>query len=108
MRVHVMFLNVNTEVRMQRTTLIVNNTSYPLAQGQDTDTIEAAAVEAVHEGGGMITATAYGNREVSILVSEGVPLVFESQEVPSESRDDGNLGSPFDPYSEFDDIIPKD
>jgi hypothetical protein len=91
---------------MQRTTLIVNDMSYPLAQGQDTDTIEAAAVEAVQKGGGMITVTAYGNRQVSILVSAGVSLVFESEEVPDERRDDGNLGSPFDPYSEFDDVIP--
>jgi hypothetical protein len=93
---------------MQRTTLIINDKSYPLAQGQDTDTIEAASVEAVHGGGGIITVTAYGNREVSILVSAGVPLVFESEEVPDESRDDGNLDFPFDPHSEFDDIIPKD
>jgi hypothetical protein len=92
---------------MQRTTLIVNDTSYPLAQGQEVDAIEAAAVEALHQGGGLITVTTYGNREVSILVSAGVPLVFESEEVAYESRDDGNLGSPFDPYSEFDDAIPQ-
>lgn len=91
---------------MKRTTLIVNDTSYPLAQGQDIDTIEAAAVEAVHQGGDMITITAYGNREVSIQVSPGVPLVFESEEVPSEARDAGNLDHPFKPYSEFDDILP--
>lgn len=91
---------------MQRTTLTVNDTSYPLAQGQNVDTIEAAAVEAAHQGGGLITVTAYGNRKVSILVSAGVPLVFEFEEVPDESRDDGNVAHPFAPYSEFDDIFP--
>jgi hypothetical protein len=91
---------------MQRTTLIVNDTSYPLAQGQEVDAIQAAALEAVHQGGGLIKVTTYGNREVSILVSAGVPLVFESEEVPDESRDDGNLDFPFEPYSELDDIIP--
>jgi hypothetical protein len=94
------------EVLVKRTTVTVNDTSYPLAQGQEIDTIEAAAVEAVHRGGDMITITAYGNREVSILVSSGVPLVFESGEVPNEPRDDGDLDQPFEPYSEYDEILP--
>jgi hypothetical protein len=87
---------------MQRITLTVNDTSHPLAQGQDIETIQAAAVAALHKGGEVITVTLYGNRELAILVSPGVPLTFEVEEVPDEPRDDGDLSKPFEPYSELD------
>ncbi|GAA4198165.1 hypothetical protein GCM10022219_27210 [Microbacterium oryzae] len=90
------------EEPMQRITLTVNDTSHPLAQGQDIETIQAAAVEALHKGGEVITVTLYGNRELAILVSPGVPLTFEVEEVPDEPRDDGDLTKPFEPYSELD------
>jgi hypothetical protein len=90
------------EEPMQRITLTVNDTSHPLAQGQDIENIQAAAIEALRKGGEAITVTLYGNRELTILVSPGVPLTFEMEEVPDEPRDDGDLTKPFEPYSELD------
>jgi hypothetical protein len=84
---------------MQRITITVSDTQHPLAQGQSIDTIEAAALEAVRSGGDIVKVTLYGNRELAILVSPGVPITFEVAEVADESRDDGDLDSPFEPFS---------
>jgi hypothetical protein len=80
----------------------VSDTSHPLAQGQDIEFIEAAALTAVRDGGDIVKVTLYGNRELAILVSPGVPITFVVTEVPEEPRDDGDLESPFVPYSAFD------
>ncbi|MFB2600435.1 hypothetical protein ACEXQE_21800 [Herbiconiux sp. P17] len=86
---------------MQRITITVSDTPHPLAQDQDIAHIEAAALDAVRGGGDIVKVTLYGNRELAILVSPGVPITFEVAEVPDENRDDGDLGSPFEPYSSF-------
>ena len=91
---------------MQRITITVSDTSHPLAQGQNIADIEAAAVEAVRGGGAIVKVTLYGNRELAILVSPGVPITFEVAEVDEETRDDGDLGNPFEPYSTFDTEYP--
>ncbi|MCS5718749.1 hypothetical protein N1027_11455 [Herbiconiux sp. CPCC 205763] len=86
---------------MQRITITVSDTPHPLAQDQNIDRIEAAALEAVRGGGDIVKVTLYGNRELAILVSPGVPITFEVAEVPEESRDDGDLDNPFEPDSAF-------
>ncbi|MFB2582774.1 hypothetical protein ACEXQD_16120 [Herbiconiux sp. P15] len=91
---------------MQRITITVSDTPHPLAQDQDIGHIEAAALAAVRGGGDIVKVTLYGNRELAILVSPGVPITFEVAEVEEEPRDDGDLDHPFDPYSEFDDEYP--
>ncbi|MEF2977251.1 hypothetical protein [Subtercola sp. YIM 133946] len=80
----------------------MSDTPHPLAQDQNIDTIEAAALDAVRGGGDIVRVTLYGNRELAILVSPGVPITFEVADVPEETRDDGDLESPFEPYSVFD------
>jgi hypothetical protein len=86
---------------MKRITITVSDTQHPLAQGQEVDTIEAAALKAVRAGGDIVRVTLYGNRELAILVSPGVPITFEVADVPDEPRDDGDLNSPFEPFSAF-------
>jgi hypothetical protein len=88
---------------MQRITLTVGDTAHPLAQNQDVGTIQAAALHAVRTGGDIVNVILYGNRQLAILVSPGVPITFEVAEVPDEERDDGDLASPFNPYYEFTD-----
>ncbi|TIH33814.1 hypothetical protein [Subtercola vilae] len=87
---------------MKRIIITVSDTQHPLAQDQDIDTIEALALAAVRGGGDIVKVTLYGNRELSILVSPGVPITFVVSEVPEEDRDDGDLDSPFVPGSDFD------
>jgi len=48
-----------------------------------------------------VRVTLYGNRQLAILVSPGVPITFEMEEVPDEDRDDGDLRNPFEPFSAF-------
>lgn len=86
---------------MQRITITVSDTPHPLAQNQDITLIQAAALDAVRAGGNIVPVTLYGNRELAILISPGVPITFEVAEVPDEARDDGDLQSPFEPYSNF-------
>ena len=89
---------------MKRITITVSDTQYPLAQGQDVAVIEAAALEAVRAGGDLVRVTLYGNRELAILVSPGVAVTFEIADVPDEPRDDGDLSSPFEPFSSLDEL----
>ena len=81
--------------------ITVSDTPHPLAQDQDIELIEGAALAAVRGGGGIVRVTLYGNRQLAILVSPGVPITFEMEEVPDEDRDDGDLRNPFEPFSTF-------
>jgi hypothetical protein len=85
---------------MQRTTIQINGNDYRVAQNQDIDAIKRAAVTAVREGGDFITVTLVGNRELQILVSMGISITVQTEEVPDDDRDDGNLALPFD-YPEY-------
>jgi hypothetical protein len=91
---------------MQRITITVSDTQHPLAQGQIIEDIETAALQAIRGGGDIVKVTLYGNRELAILVSPGVPITFEVAEVPEEDRDNGDLSNPFEPYSAFENDYP--
>lgn len=82
---------------MERVTINVNGASYPLAQNQDLDRIWSDIVAGVRSGGDFVKVIVHGNRELTILVSPGLSLTFDTQEVPDDARDDGNVGYPFDP-----------
>jgi hypothetical protein len=90
---------------MQRITITVSDTPHALAQDQSIDEIERRALEAVRNGGDIVKVTLYGNRELAILISPGVPITFEVAEVAEEPRDDGDLDSPFEPYSTYGDAL---
>lgn len=90
---------------MQRIIVTVSDTAHPLAHDQSIEVIEAAALAAVRSGGDIVKVTLYGNRELSILVSPGVPITFVVVEVPDEPRDDGDLDSPFEPFSDWEEYL---
>jgi hypothetical protein len=81
---------------MRRTTMQVNGRDYLLAQDQDVDAIKQAVLDALRDGGGMITTTLVGNRELDILFGTGIAITFQTEEVPDDDRDDGDLSSPFE------------
>jgi hypothetical protein len=81
---------------VQRIIMNIDGTTYYLAQGQNIATIEDAIVAADREGGEVVKVTLYGNRNLDVVATPGVPITFEIEEVPDEDRDDGDLESPFD------------
>jgi hypothetical protein len=74
----------------------VDGTAHLLAQDQDREKIAEKVVQADHEGAGIVTVTIVGNRTLDVVVTPGVPITFESETVPDDDRDDGNLDAPFD------------
>jgi hypothetical protein len=81
---------------MQRTTVQINSLRYLLAQGQDVDAIKQHILTALRDGAGIVTTTLVGNRELDILISPGVAITFQTDEVPEDERDDGDLTAPFE------------
>jgi hypothetical protein len=79
--------------------MIVQTHRYWLAQGHDIEQLKNAATEAVRDGGGMIDVVIVGNKIVSALISPGLPVLFESEEVDVDDRDTGDVGFPFDELS---------
>jgi hypothetical protein len=51
-------------------------------------------MQAARYGAVLATVALYGNRALDIVVIPGVPITFESEEVPDGARDDGNLSGP--------------
>jgi hypothetical protein len=85
---------------MRRTTIHIDGHDYRVAQNQDIESIKQAAIEAVRDGGDFVTLTLVGNRELQVLVSTGVAITVQTDEVPDDDRDDGNLAVPFE-YPEY-------
>ena len=53
-------------------------------------------VAADRAGADVVTVTLYGNRALDVVVTPGVAITFEVEDVPYEDRDDGDLDNPFD------------
>ncbi|PJJ73037.1 hypothetical protein CLV46_2618 [Diaminobutyricimonas aerilata] len=80
---------------MLRTAITVNQTRFYLAQGQDPAGLRTAMIDAVHGGGAFVRFTEVGNRKVEVLVSPGVSIIFEEDEVEADDRDTGDVDHPF-------------
>lgn len=81
---------------MLRTTVSINDRAFALAQGSDIDRIKADLLEAVQAGGQFVDVVIVGNRALSILVTAGIPIVFEVETVPADDRDTGDTEHPYD------------
>lgn len=89
---------------MLQNTVRVGDDRFVLAQGHSLEAVKAAAVAASRANGGLIDLVVYGNKEVSVLVSPGVPVIFTSQVVDedaTDSRDTGDVGYPFDVLTDY-------
>ena len=80
---------------MLRTAITVNQTRFYLAQGEDPAALRTAMIEAVRGGGAFVRFTEVGNRTVEVLVSPGVSIIFEQDEVEADERDTGDVEYPF-------------
>jgi hypothetical protein len=92
---------------MERITMRVDGEAHQLAQNQDRESIADAVVQADRDGAGVVTVTVVGNRILDVVVTPGVPITFESETVPDDDRDDGDLEAPFD-VPEFDAYFDED
>ncbi|QHC68210.1 hypothetical protein GSU68_17620 [Rathayibacter sp. VKM Ac-2759] len=81
---------------MMRTTVTIEGKSYALSQGEDVAALKEASTRAAQAGGGLVEFVVVGNRQVSVLVSPGVPVIFEDVEVPDDDRDTGDVHEPWD------------
>ncbi|GAB2980995.1 hypothetical protein GCM10027282_19660 [Frigoribacterium salinisoli] len=75
--------------------MTVDGKPYLLAQGQDLDAVERTATEAVHHGGDLVHVIVHDGSRLDVLVSPGVPLTFETEDVDEQTRDD-HLHAPFE------------
>jgi hypothetical protein len=80
---------------MLRHTVTIGTRSYDLAQGHALDELTSAMVGAIQEGGAFVDFVVFGNRRVSVLVTSGLPIVFESTDVEADDRDTGDEEQPF-------------
>ncbi|RWZ50837.1 hypothetical protein ELQ90_08335 [Labedella phragmitis] len=86
---------------MIRHTCTIGSTSYVLAQGLGIDHLKTQMVEAIRSGGGFVDFVVFGNRGISVLVSPGTSIVFETAEVDLDDRDTGDVARPFTTIDEW-------
>ncbi|SMH48588.1 hypothetical protein SAMN06295885_3072 [Rathayibacter oskolensis] len=81
---------------MMRTTVTIEGRTYGLSQGTDIAALKESTTGAAQSGGGLVEFVVVGNRQVSVVVSPGVPVIFEEVEVDDDDRDNGDLHEPWD------------
>lgn len=86
---------------MIRTHVLVNGTSYFLAQGQDVAAFKHRIEEAARSGGTFVDFIVVGNRAVSVLISSGSQVVISTETVQFDARDTGDEAAPFGGFYDF-------
>ncbi|MBF4461153.1 MULTISPECIES: hypothetical protein [unclassified Rathayibacter] len=81
---------------MIRTTVTIEGKTYGLSQGTDVDELKQSATRATQAGGGLVDFVIVGNRHVTVLISTGVPVIFEEVVVADDDRDTGDVQHPWD------------
>ncbi|BDZ48659.1 hypothetical protein GCM10025867_09000 [Frondihabitans sucicola] len=69
---------------MRRHTIKIDQDTFVLTDDVRAQEVEAAALLAVQQGGGMVNVFHDDNRNVSVLVSPGVPIFFRSDTVDED------------------------
>lgn len=88
-------------------TVTIAGQRFVLAQGHSLDQVKEHALQAVRDHGALLDLIVYGNTEVSVLVSPGVPVVFTSETINVSDQDDRDtkvLAAPFEPFEPFEDF----
>jgi hypothetical protein len=83
---------------VKRHSVSIAGTTHYLAQGHEVDDVKRDVVAAARAGGDLVDFVVYGNAEISVLVTPGVPIVFSSEEVGEDPRDDGDVDQRFHPF----------
>ncbi|AZZ49659.1 hypothetical protein C5C31_07230 [Rathayibacter rathayi] len=72
---------------LRRTTLSIDGRRFLLSISLDTEELEKRLVDAVRNRGDMVSFTVAGEREVCVLVSPGVAVILEHEDVAVEDPD---------------------
>lgn len=80
---------------MIRSTISIDEATFPLAQGDIVDELSLRIEDALHAGGGFVRFTVVGNREVRVLITAHSRVSIASEPVHFDERDDGDLERPF-------------
>lgn len=80
---------------MKRYTATLGAKSYVLAQGHSIEGLREEMVAAIHAGGAFVDFVVLGNRRIFVLVSPGLPVIFEEADVDGDARDTGDTDHPF-------------
>lgn len=72
---------------IRRTTLSIDGRRFLLSLSFDTEALEKSLVEAVRNRGDMVKFTIAGEHDVCVLVSPGVAVILEHEDVPLEDPD---------------------
>jgi hypothetical protein len=106
--IHVIETMISKDVSMKRHYVVVAGTTFFLAQGLDVQTVKDSVVAALRAGGGLVDLVVVGNVGVSVAISPGVVVIFQSEEIDFDSRDSGDLADPYRPFvsmEAFEDIV---
>ena len=66
--------------------MTIENTEYVLAGSVDVAALQERILDAMRNGGGIVTFDAVRGRSLTAIVSPGVPVVFESVDAPGEEQ----------------------
>lgn len=80
---------------MVRTQVVVNDTGFYMAQGQDLDELKERIEDAAKSGGRFVDFVVVGNRVVSVLITFGTQVVMSVETVQFDPRDTGDDTAPF-------------
>lgn len=89
---------------MRRDTVKIGDDRFVLAQGHSIDDVKTAMVAAIRANGDLVDLVVYGNREVSVLLTPGVSVVFTSEIIAIDEldpRDSGDVELPFPTITDF-------
>jgi hypothetical protein len=91
-------------VNLVRQSVTVGRREFLLNPGEDVAAVKAAVVDAVRAGGGFVDFPVAGNRMVSVLVTAGVHVMFQSEQIREEPPEENNSALPWgeDEYFFFD------
>lgn len=80
---------------MVRTSMIVGESVFLLAQGQDRKALERRIAKALDDGGRFVEFVVVGNRTVSTLIAGSPSITFLVETVPFDDRDTADVDHPF-------------
>ncbi|KAA9085556.1 hypothetical protein F6B42_12245 [Microbacterium radiodurans] len=91
-----------TQSTMVRSSIAIDDSVFPLAQGDVVDELVLKIEDAVRLGGRFVRFTVVGNRTVRALITPHSRVIISVEAVQFDPRDDGDLDRPFGTH--FDDF----
>lgn len=70
--------------------MTVDGSEFYLAADQSVEETKSLIVDAVQHGGGLVDVKVAGHARVTVLVSQSIPIIFETIDAPDPPDDDGS------------------